>query len=354
MCKIAIFSISDSLGGAEQVLFKVANYYAAKGFHVEIYFIKPKTNNRWEESINGDTKLIYLNNNLLKIIKVLRGKRYLNTFSSHLMVNSLLGFLRTFNVLKTNSLIVRESTQVFGRYSGLKLMQYKMAYWLGYRNIDLVIAQTLLMKHNLLEEVSYLKERTKIQVISNPFDFPEEDSIKEYVLVEKPYIVAAGRLISEKGFDVLIEAFNLLLSDFTDVKLVILGEGKLRNELEKKVTLLKLDEKIILKGFVNNVYPYFKGAELCVVSSIKEGFPNVLLQMMSQNTKVVSTLCAGGIEELQGITTSAIEDSIGLYEAMKTSLNNDTLMNRNLFDIELNNRSVEEFIMNIDKKIIDE
>jgi trehalose-6-phosphate synthase len=105
-----------------------------------------------------------------------------------------------------------------------------------------------------------------------------------------------------------------------------------------------LEEDVILPGMVENVYPYFKNARMCVVSSRIEGFPNVLLQMMSQNEKVVSTLCAGDIDKLEGVFTCKPNDEDDLLRAMAACLEADTSENRELFDRELQDRSIDKFI----------
>ena len=129
---------------------------------------------------------------------------------------------------------------------------------------------------------------------------------------------------------------------------MILGEGQLRDTLQKQIIELNLTTKVILYGSVNNVYSFFKQAKLCVVSSNVEGFPNVLLEMMSQNTTVVSTKCAGGIDQLKGVSLVEVNDLNSLVNTLKTILKLDTSHNRKLFDRELKSRSINKFINNIE------
>jgi len=164
-------------------------------------------------------------------------------------------------------------------------------------------------------------------------------------------IVSAGRLIREKGFDILISAFAEIIKEIPSLNLMILGEGSERKKLEKLINELDIKDKVILKGHVKNVYPYFKLANVCVVSSIREGFPNVLLQMMSQNDKVVSTDCAGGILEIQGVFVVAPDNVKELVGGIKKALNYSS-ENRALFDKELQNRSIDSFIQKIESLLI--
>lgn len=351
MNKISIFSISDSLGGAEQVLFKIAKFYSEKeNSWIKVYFLKPKSNTFWEENLNSDVEVIYLNNSIISLFKQIRNQHFEKVFSSHLMINAFLGFLRFLGILQTDKLIVRESTQVFGRYSGLKLLQYKLAYWLGYRKIDLIICQTQRMSENLKENVPFLFKRAIVKVIPNPFDFPNELLINEEIIIPKNTIVSAGRLIPEKGFDVLIASFAKVVKQNPEMNLMILGEGSERSKLEKLISELNLDKKVILKGYVKNVYPYFKKARVCIVSSIREGFPNVLLQMMSQNERVISTDCAGGISELEGVLVVDVNSVDSLSHAIQMILCEE-VNHKIWFDNELKERSIDSFVYKIENEL---
>ncbi|WP_395090553.1 glycosyltransferase [Vaginella massiliensis] len=345
--RIAIVSISDQLGGAEQVLFQFAEYYATHGNNnITIIIWGAKTNDFWQ-SISETINVVYCNKNAFTFLRAICNAAFDKVYSSHLMVNAGLGFLRTLKLLRTKKLIVRESTSVFGRYTGKKLFGYKLAYKLGYRNIDLVICQTDLMKRVLLEHCHYLSGRTQVHVIPNPFKYPGNVSQNTPIGSNEKFIVTAGRLIPEKGVDVLIHAFKDVLSFSPNLKLFILGEGEQRAFLEKLIADLSLVDQVKLLGHQNNVYPYFKNAQVCVVSSRREGFPNVLLQMMSQNNKVVSTLCAGGIQEIPGVEKCKPDDANALSNAIIKSLTDDTTTNRAMFDKELNSRGIEEFMRKI-------
>jgi glycosyltransferase involved in cell wall biosynthesis len=273
-------------------------------------------------------------------------------YTSHVHTTSSLGFLRKLKILKVEFLIARESTSIFKRYKGYKLFMFKMLYKLGYSKIDLLICQTDYMKKQLVESLMWLPEKIAIEVIGNPVNFNrisvKVKDCKEKIDLESPFIVSAGRLINEKGFDILISSFKNIKLKHPDYKLVILGEGNLRDKLQKKIISYNLENHIKLLGFVGNVYPYFKYSDLCVVSSRIEGFPNVLLQMMSQNTKIVSTKCAGGIEEIPGIFIAETNDEKSLEQAMELALHHNTTANREIFDDFLNERAIHNFINKIE------
>ncbi|WP_431471802.1 glycosyltransferase [Nonlabens sp. SCSIO 43208] len=351
---ILIVLPNDSLGGAEQYLKLIANHFGKiNNYNIFVIFFKKKKTHAWEDNdykknYGTTDKERYGVFNVVQNIYKLRRKKFHYVFTSHVHSNALVGFLRKIKILNTRFIIGRESTSIFLRYKGLKLLIFKLYYRIGYSGIDLLICQSDLMKNQLVDNMIYIENNVNIRVIGNPVNLTMIKSFesKEITnnLIPKSFIVSAGRLIPEKGFDILIDAFKLIYKEHSDTKLVILGEGDLRIELEKKINSEGLSENIFLFGFVNNVYPFFRNAKLCVVSSRLEGFPNVLLQMMSQNNNVVSTLCAGGIDKIDGLYTCMPEDVLALANQMIKCLKTNNKENRRLFDSELKERSVEAFI----------
>lgn len=355
---ILILLPNNAMGGAEQYLYMVASYF--KNSTVHVFFLQNLGADSWKKT-NKNIILHYpeSNNKLISIYKFIfhlnhrKIKKYDFIFTSHVYITGLVGILIRLNLIKSSRFVARESTSIFTRFKGIKLISYKLFYWLGYNKVDLLICQTNFMKDQLLKGYPTLAKLTAIKVIHNPIDFTlikeKENQIINEKLPEK-FIVSAGRLINEKGYDILINAFAKLKNDFPNLKLVILGEGKLREDLSNQAASLNLQNDVILKGFVENVYPYFKCADACVVSSRVEGFPNVLLQMMSQNSKVVSTTCAGGISEIPGIQLSETNNENSLRKAIKMSLTSSN-HNFDLFEEYLKNRDISSFFNHVNNSL---
>jgi glycosyltransferase involved in cell wall biosynthesis len=257
--------------------------------------------------------------------------------------------------IKKQYFIGRESTLIFHRFKGVKLFGFKLQYKIGYDALDILICQTSLMRSHLVKFLPRLNEKINIQVIPNPVNVSniksQHGATPEFNFVDGDYIVSAGRLIPEKGFDILISVFAEVKKVYPGLKLLLLGEGKDRTSLTTQIESLGLNDSVALPGFVTNVYPYFNRAKLCVVSSRIEGFPNVLLQMMSQNDKVVSTTCAGDIDAIPGLFLSETHNEESLYKAIIKSLEADTGANRKIFDEFLDERSIESFMDKIDNQL---
>jgi glycosyltransferase involved in cell wall biosynthesis len=112
-----------------------------------------------------------------------------------------------------------------------------------------------------------------------------------------PVLVAAGRLAPWKGFMDLIEAISILVS-LRPVRLVLLGDGPLRQELQQRIGALGLTDTVELVGYVDNPLKYFAKSEVFVLSSRVEGMPNVLVEAMMCGCTPVATDCPTGPREL--------------------------------------------------------
>lgn len=113
----------------------------------------------------------------------------------------------------------------------------------------------------------------------------------------RPLLVAAGRLAVWKGFSSLIEAMNLGPAR-SGARLIILGDGPLRDDLQAQIERLGLQQSVRLAGYVDNPLKYFSRARIFVLSSLVEGMPNVLVEAMMCGCTPVSTDCPTGPREL--------------------------------------------------------
>lgn len=357
MDEILFIVPTDEIGGAEQMVKQLALNYNSKGKVVTVVCLTQKTvKNGW-----GDYpgKIKYINSSnifigYILLVFYLFNKKFDLAFSSQVYINGLLGFLRKFRWSTFRRLIVRESTSVFLRFKGFRLWTYNILYKVGYKETDLIICQTELMKEQLISNFTALKSH-KVKVIDNPInleDITSKSNLKlENGAIGDNTIVALGRMIPAKGFDILIASFNNMLKTNPELKLLILGDGSERAKLNTIIDKFHLEEKVIMPGYSQNPFPYLKRAKVCVVSSLIEGFPNILLQMMALNNNVVSTKCAGGIQEIKGVNISEVNDVDSLSDAISIALkDDDSEKNRQLFDQYLNERSVNNFILKMENE----
>lgn len=110
-------------------------------------------------------------------------------------------------------------------------------------------------------------------------------------------VVACGRLTEQKGFDVLLEAVANV-SSTEDVSLWLVGDGELRGVLERRANELRIGQRVWFTGFRSNPYPLIAAGDVFVLSSLWEGFGNVIVEAMALGIPVIATDCPYGPGEI--------------------------------------------------------
>ena len=110
-------------------------------------------------------------------------------------------------------------------------------------------------------------------------------------------LVSVGRLEFQKGFDVLIRAFSMI-PDNPKFRLIIIGDGTLKPQLQNLISELNLNDYIEITGYLPNPYPYIKNSDLFVSASHYEGLGNTLIEAQVCQTPVVATDCPVGPNEI--------------------------------------------------------
>lgn len=141
-----------------------------------------------------------------------------------------------------------------------------------------------------------------------------------------PIVLGMGRLAPQKDFATLLRAFASTATRH-DARLVILGEGEERAELERLATTLGIASRVSLPGFAADPYPLLANADLFVLSSRFEGSPNALIEAMACGARVVSTDCPSGPREILADGEHGhlvpVGDTDGLGAAIARALDGD-------------------------------
>lgn len=168
-----------------------------------------------------------------------------------------------------------------------------------YRYATLVITNSQITSKQIA-----LNTKAKTKTIYNPSfsdkivqlsNQPIDDEIFSDIKSKK--IIAVGRLVKQKNFELLIRAFKVVLKSI-DAHLIIIGEGEKRDELERLIEELTLVNKVYLAGFQNNPHKYVKNSDLFVLSSLYEGLPNSLIEAIAVGTPAIASNCLSGPSEI--------------------------------------------------------
>jgi GalNAc-alpha-(1->4)-GalNAc-alpha-(1->3)-diNAcBac-PP-undecaprenol alpha-1,4-N-acetyl-D-galactosaminyltransferase len=169
--------------------------------------------------------------------------------------------------------------------------------------------------------------RRKTSVIFNPVTekvFTLDDQEK------KDTIVSVGRLAKQKNHKMLITAFSKICKDFPSYKMIIWGEGPLRNELETYISTLGLQNRILLPGRSEDVINEMNHSKLFCLTSDGEGMSNAMIEAICLGLPVITTNVSGAGELIRnGVNGYVIErgNEDKFASAMTKLLSNETLMN---------------------------
>ena len=310
-----IYFLLNSLagGGAEAVAVRLSEYLPVANFILLERDVKYKT----------DKPIFFLSNHSTKtspIIKTLSIPIYAYKLSKFLEKTSLIvSFLERANFVNITSKLLKKHKAIISvrmdqqtGHVGLRKLNKPLVRIL-YPRADLIIAVSHGVKHSLIN--LGIKEE-KIKVIYNPYPIDEirklaKEPLESYEeIFREPVLITAGRLTKPKGQWYLLRVFKVLKEKHKDLKLVILGEGELKDylvglseELGLKTYVWgrdKLSENfdVYFLDFQKNPFKFIARSKLFVFPSLWEGFPNALVEAMACDVCVVSSNCRSGPREI--------------------------------------------------------
>lgn len=192
-----------------------------------------------------------------------------------------------------------------------------------YARADAITAVSDGVRDDLVRELGLARER--ITVVYNPIVTDEmgaqaQERIEHAWFGEDvPVVLGVGRLVEEKDFGTLMRAFAMVRAK-CPARLVILGEGPLRGELEGLARELGIDGDFALPGFDKNPFKYMARCRAFVLSSRFEGLPGVLIQAMACGAPVIATDCPSGPSEIVTPNEDGILVPVGDVETMAAAI----------------------------------
>ncbi len=306
---IALFPVNLNCGGIERNTVRLANAFIEKGYAVDIVCLSPGDD--LQSMLDKRVRVYYLN--------VPRGLLAPFYIAHHLKK-------QRYDALLPAGDFVNVATVMAGKIAGLNIPIYVSVHrnascsdWLykGMRKWKWAItlklakffyplaAKCICVSEGVKQDVIKLHglSLNKIQVIYNPIVEDKdrgriyEKPVHPWFLEDVPVVIGCGRLCLEKHFLLLIEAIALVLKQ-QKVRLMILGEGGERGVIEACIREKGLGDVVWLEGQVAEPKAYMQHAALLALSSLQEGFGNVIVEAMQVGTPVVSVDCLSGPREI--------------------------------------------------------
>jgi glycosyltransferase involved in cell wall biosynthesis len=311
--KALFFIPSLEGGGAERVMIEILRNINRERIKPVLVLLYPYENSPYREYIPKGLRLIVVQRKSdSSFNKIRQCAAFLKTVfreKPHVIIS----MLTHSNIMSITAKLLFKKKVIIGEHITLsevtKTKEGRRMLWFPttalvkmlYRFADKIIAVSGGVKADLIDGFNVLPQN--IEVIYNPIDLNRISELcncpVEHIFFKEeiPIIVSVGRLVPQKGYDILLKSFSRVVNEM-EARLMILGEGPEKESLSKLAEGLTITEKVSFLGFQNNPFKFISKADVFVLSSHYEGLPMVMLEAMACGTAIVSTDCKYGPVEI--------------------------------------------------------
>jgi glycosyltransferase involved in cell wall biosynthesis len=338
MEKINILHIyqNSKIGGVQQQLLSLLKAYSRERFNPIFCCLGPKE--EIGKEIEG-TKIEFIPLNKLRYNRFSPGivlelyrlmkKKQIHVVRTHRYRSNLYGRFAAF--LAGVPVII---ASVHDNYRTDKRPKRRIMNRILSKITDKIVAVSEDVKEDIIRYDSI--DPSKIEVIPNGIDVerfnPEKNTAnirKEFSLEEDDIVIGfIGRIVPAKGLEYLLNALPYLKEEFKSIKLLIVGEGSLVEELKERAKKNNIFDNILFTGKRRDIPEILASINIFVMPSIAEGLPNALLEAMAMGKPIVTTE-VGGIPEIvkNGFNGLLVppRDTLSLSKAIKELISNDQL-----------------------------
>tara|TARA_X000000950_G_C13847948_1_gene633222 strand:- start:59 stop:1132 length:1074 start_codon:yes stop_codon:yes gene_type:complete len=299
MMRSIYFIIPDlKCGGAEKVFINLANIYS-KNYIVKFILLENK--GELIDELNDNIEIISLNSNrmrfsLFKFIKIFKKLNHTYVISAMWPLNCIV-MLSSLFASKTNKFFLTEHVNL-SKSIGIDFYSSKLILYLSISFTYFLSNKIICVSDGVKKDIQkfYIFNKKKFVTIYNPIIKNTYDKNKIFKKT-KVNILSVGTLKTQKDHHTLLKAFSLLQNKST-FHLNIVGDGPLKDQLIKFSIDLKIEKYVTFHGFQKFTNKFYQDNEIFILSSIYEGFGNVLVEAMSFGLKIISTDCANGPSEI--------------------------------------------------------
>lgn len=300
MIKNIYFIIPDlRCGGAEKVFINLANTFSN---NYSIKFILLETKGELIDELNENIEIISLDVNrmrfsIFKLIKILKNVRNSYVISAMWPLNCIVMISSIFSS-KTNKFFLTEHVNL-SRSIGIDFYSNKLVLFLTVSLTYLLANKIICVSDGVRKDLEkfYIFKKTKLVTIYNPIINKPLIKDEKNVRNSKINILSVGTLKTQKDHNTLLKAFSLLKNK-SNFHLNIVGDGPLKNQLIKLSINLNIEKHITFHGFKKNTNQFYQNNDIFILSSIYEGFGNVLVEALSFGLQIISTNCQNGPSEI--------------------------------------------------------
>ena len=332
-------------GGAQKMLINLANWFARRGHRCDLILFSGE--GIYADLIVDEVR-IYQFNKRRAFLAVPELVNYLNKQQPDVLLSALY-YVNVLALLSKavcrhcpTKLVLSERNHLSQSLKRLPL--FKRLFWRGvigrlYPWSDYIVG----ISDGVCEDLkTYLPRsvQTKIKTIYNPvitdeshkalqedidLIFPKDCSLK---------VITSGRLVPQKDYPTLLRAFSLYQQKDTKAHLVVLGVGYLEETLKELCQTLEIENNVSFVGFVNNPLAYLKQADVFLITSVWEGFCNVIVEALYCGLTVVATDCPSGPAEILKNGDYGYLCAVGDSEDLSLALSKAALCDRSELDLQ--------------------
>ncbi len=330
--KVLVLVHSLAGGGAERVTATLANRWAEMGWEVTVVTMAPRDQDAYRLLRTVTRIVLNLANEsrslVAKIVRNWQRIRALRRILQQERPDIALAMMSTSNVLLALASVGLKRTACIGSERVHPPQVPLGAAWEWLRARAYILLDATVVVANESREWMYAHTSARrVVVIPNAVTWPlaDQDPIRAPESVggpERKRLLSVGRLVPQKGYDRLIEVFGRLASRFPDWELVIVGDGAERDNLKRRIDALGLQEVVLLPGHAGNIGDWYRQADLYVLSSRFEGFPNALAEAMAHGLPAVSVDCDTGPRDIIRHEVDGLLVASGDEDTLEAALGN--------------------------------
>ena len=196
------------------------------------------------------------------------------------------------------------NTKLILRISGYPQLNFlRKKFWqFSSKKIAHITCPTIELMNDLKKKDIFKKDKISVlyDAILNIDDFNDKINDKNFLQsgsIPENFFLSVGRLTKQKNYFYLLDEFKALCRKYPDQKLLIIGDGELKKEIEKSIKQLGLSDNVFLIGHTSNVYYFMKRASAIILSSLWEEVGFVIVEAAISNLSIISSDCKNGPKE---------------------------------------------------------